>query len=107
MATLQETCCGPNEFWQIPDRPPHYGTNRHPSSLLEARPRGEANQVGGLALSQLDGIDQGVLATNMGAAFFQSVGFKQLAVAHVDGDDQDPAGFDLAVLKYSVLGAYR
>lgn len=39
--------------------------------------RGHAGKLTrwGLALSQLDGVDQGVLATSMGAAFFQSVGF--------------------------------
>ncbi|KAK2589474.1 hypothetical protein QQS21_012850 [Conoideocrella luteorostrata] len=56
----------------------------------------------GVDLAKLDEVDQGVLASSMGEALYEHVGFRRISNVHVDGDEEDPKGFDIAVMRYHV-----
>ena len=59
----------------------------------------------GIALAGIDGIDQGVLATTMGASLFMHVGYQHVSDTQVEGDERNPRGFSLAILRYRVSDA--
>ncbi len=52
-------------------------------------------------LSDIDRVNQGVLATTMGAALFTHMGYEHLDDVHVEGDKEALEGMSLAVLRYN------
>lgn len=64
--------------------------------------RGHGTRVAkwGVALSDIDQVDQGVAATKMGAQLFQHVGYDLLVELHVEGDDSNPEGVMFSLLKH-------
>jgi len=54
----------------------------------------------GTKLADIDRVNQGVLASSMGAALFKHVGFQYITDVHIEGDKEDPDGFSVAVLRY-------
>ncbi len=54
----------------------------------------------GIQLAEIDGVEQGVLTSPMGTALLESVGFRRVADVSVPGDEEDPEGFPVAVLRY-------
>ncbi|KAI0385425.1 hypothetical protein F5Y04DRAFT_245811 [Hypomontagnella monticulosa] len=65
--------------------------------------RGHGTQLAawGVKLSDIDGVDQGVLANSMGQKLFEHVGYELLDVISVPGDTRNPKGTDFAVLKHT------
>ena len=59
----------------------------------------------GVSLAALDGVDQGVIGSSMGARLFERVGFHRNTDIHIDGDERDREGFDLAVLRFKTATA--
>lgn len=59
----------------------------------------------GLRLADIDGVPQGVLASSMGTALFEQIGFKKLTDVTIPGDEDDPKGFSVAVLKYKPVSS--
>ena len=68
---------------------PAYWRRGHASALINF----------GNELAKLERVDQGVLASSMGAAVFAHAGYALVAKCHVPGDDKWPEGWDIAVLK--------
>ena len=50
--------------------------------------------------ADLDRVDQGVLASAMGAGLYFHYGFRNLTDVHVKGDEEMPEGLTFAVMKY-------
>ncbi|KAK0726671.1 hypothetical protein B0T21DRAFT_395106 [Apiosordaria backusii] len=55
----------------------------------------------GVELADIDGVDQGVLATSMGAQLFRHVGYECITDLHVEGDERNPEGVTFAALKHT------
>lgn len=55
----------------------------------------------GVDLADIDGVDQGVLATSIGADLFRNVGYRPITDLHVEGDERDPEGVTFAALKHT------
>ncbi|KAF3020919.1 hypothetical protein E8E14_002369 [Neopestalotiopsis sp. 37M] len=56
----------------------------------------------GVKLAQMDHVDQGVIATSMGADLFRHIGFDEITELQVDGDENTPEGVKFDALKYVV-----
>jgi len=54
----------------------------------------------GTGLANIDHVNQGVLATTMGAALFKHAGFGHLSSVHIEGDAENPKGLTIEVLRY-------
>ncbi|KAL6399312.1 hypothetical protein AUP68_17858 [Ilyonectria robusta] len=68
------------------------------------RGHGSAVARRGVALSDIDQLDQGVAATSMGAKLFKHVGYEWLTDLHVKGDDTNPEGVMFSLLKHKAIG---
>lgn len=68
------------------------------------RGHGSAVARWGVALSDIDQLDQGVVATSMGAKLFKHVGYEWLIDLHVKGDDTNPEGVMFSLLKHKAMG---
>ncbi|KAK4223411.1 hypothetical protein QBC38DRAFT_459353 [Podospora fimiseda] len=55
----------------------------------------------GVQLADIDSVDQGVLATSMGADLFRHVGYELITDLHVEGDEKNPEGVTFAALKHT------
>lgn len=55
----------------------------------------------GMALANIDRIKQGVIATQMGAQLYTELGYSELAVLRLDGDEEAPEGVNCIVMDYS------
>ncbi|KAH7333268.1 hypothetical protein BKA65DRAFT_553615 [Rhexocercosporidium sp. MPI-PUGE-AT-0058] len=55
-------------------------------------------------LAKIDKVNQAVLATSMGANLFKYMGFKLITERQIDGGNEDPTGYTIAVLEYQVNG---
>ncbi|KAK0664563.1 hypothetical protein QBC41DRAFT_283784 [Cercophora samala] len=55
----------------------------------------------GVELADVDGVDQGVIATSMGARLFRQVGYEWITDVHVKGDEKNPEGVTFAALKHT------
>ena len=54
----------------------------------------------GTDFADIDGVDQGVSATSMGAILFRHMGFQNITTVNNDGDEEDPRGLSFDLLKY-------
>jgi N-acetylglutamate synthase-like GNAT family acetyltransferase len=65
--------------------------------------RGHGSTIAGwgMKLADVDRVDQGVLATSMGASLFSHLGFDRIDEIDIPGDHGDRDGFKIAVLKYT------
>lgn len=52
----------------------------------------------GMDLAKTDGIQQGVIATEMGKAVYSAMGFKHLEDVHLDGDGLVPQGVTVSAM---------
>jgi GNAT superfamily N-acetyltransferase len=55
----------------------------------------------GTALAEVDQVDQGVLATTMGAALFSHIRSQDLTNVHCEGEEEAFEGLSIAVLTYT------
>ncbi|KAI0187131.1 hypothetical protein EV127DRAFT_437409 [Xylaria flabelliformis] len=74
---------------------PAYWRRGHGTSLVEW----------GMALADLDQVDQGVVAAEMGEHLYLRLNYSKLAEVHVR-DDKDPAEVTVGIVKYHSLSAY-
>ncbi|KAH9211802.1 hypothetical protein DL95DRAFT_510438 [Leptodontidium sp. 2 PMI_412] len=58
----------------------------------------------GLDLAKIDKVNQAVLATSMGASLFKHMRFKLITEHQIDGGEEDPTGYIIAVREYFVNG---
>ncbi|KAF7555585.1 hypothetical protein G7Z17_g2075 [Cylindrodendrum hubeiense] len=64
------------------------------------RGHGERLARWGMAMCDLDHIDQGVVASEMGATLFTRLGYERLTELQVEGDNEDDKGLTYELLQY-------
>lgn len=55
----------------------------------------------GMELAKIDGVQQGVIAAEMGKAVYGAMGFKNLEDLHWDGDDIVPQGLTVSAMLFN------